>query len=174
MKIISNFRFQYYFLSNFYEHPLVYKGRLYQSSEAAYQAAKSPGNEHLFTSLNAGKSKRLGQKIVCRDDWNDVKIDIMRDILLVKFRDSTLQDMLLSTGDAELIEGNTWNDTFWGQCPVGTGENMLGKLLMEVREKYAMFDNTQENCDKACMYSGQFAAGCRCRAIKPAKTGVWL
>jgi ribA/ribD-fused uncharacterized protein len=69
-----------------------------------------------------------------RDDWNDIKIDVMRDLLQEKFSDDDLRELLLATGDAELIEGNTWNDYFWGVC-LGEGQNWLGKLLMEVRKE---------------------------------------
>ena len=50
-----------------------------------------------------------------------------------KFSKSPFKEMLLSTGEEELIEGNTWNDRFWGVCD-GMGENNLGKILMAVRE----------------------------------------
>lgn len=55
-------------------------------------------------------------------------------LIKIKFDDPTLYALLLGTGDAVLIEGNTWGDTFWGVC--GTkGANVLGKLLMKYREK---------------------------------------
>jgi predicted NAD-dependent protein-ADP-ribosyltransferase YbiA (DUF1768 family) len=63
-----------------------------------------------------------------------VKVQIMRDLLVEKFSQEPERSILLATGDEELVEGNWWHDTFWGQCPVGHGENMLGKLLMELRE----------------------------------------
>ena len=59
----------------------------------------------------------------------------MRTALQLKFSDPTLRAQLIATGDAELIEGNTWNDTFWGVCR-GTGKNMLGTLLMELRSSF--------------------------------------
>ena len=49
-----------------------------------------------------------------------------------KFRNPHLKELLLATGTAELIEGNTWNDTYWGVCN-GKGKNMLGKTLMDCR-----------------------------------------
>jgi len=77
-----------------------------------------------------------------RTDWDDVKLSIMKDLLEQKFTaqhsltkfDNQLADMLLSTGQSELIEGNWWGDTYWGVCR-GVGENHLGKLLMEIRSK---------------------------------------
>ena len=45
-----------------------------------------------------------------------------------------LRQQLLDTGDAELVEGNSWNDTFWGvSARTGKGKNWLGRLLMQVR-----------------------------------------
>ena len=62
-----------------------------------------------------------------------MKIDIMRQVLKSKFtQNPELKAKLIATGDAELIEGNNWNDRFWGVCR-GVGQNHLGKLLMEVR-----------------------------------------
>ena len=60
----------------------------------------------------------------------------MRDLLRNKFSEPDLAARLLATGSTELIEGNNWNDTFWGVCR-GRGRNMLGQLLMEVREEIA-------------------------------------
>jgi hypothetical protein len=55
------------------------------------------------------------------------------ELLAQKFSYPYYRDLLLATGDAELIEGNVWNDVFWGVCN-GIGKNWLGKLLMQVRE----------------------------------------
>jgi len=57
-------------------------------------------------------------------------------VVLAKFLgNGDLRDQLLATGDAELVEGNTWGDTYWGvDSRSGKGENMLGKILMETRE----------------------------------------
>jgi predicted NAD-dependent protein-ADP-ribosyltransferase YbiA (DUF1768 family) len=63
-----------------------------------------------------------------------VKVGIMLDLLTEKFAQEPERSTLIDTGDAHLVEGNWWGDTFWGECPLGTGENHLGKLLMVVRE----------------------------------------
>jgi len=70
-----------------------------------------------------------------RPDWEAVKDDIMYRCVLAKFEDPILRQRLLDTGDQELIEGNTWGDTYWGVCK-GKGRNMLGKTLMAVRKYY--------------------------------------
>lgn len=66
----------------------------------------------------------------------------MEELLVIKFsgKDPFLTRALMATGNAELVEGNTWNDTFWGICN-GTGENHLGKLLMKVRAN--LFDEKE-------------------------------
>ena len=133
---IKNFCDEYEFLSNFYETPVKYK-YTFGSSEAAYQAQKSanPADVTKFTKYTAGKSKRMGRKVELRADWEEVKISVMRDIVFAKFfQHPELAKRLLETGDATLIEGNDWHDTFWGvDAATGEGQNNLGKILMEVR-----------------------------------------
>lgn len=71
-----------------------------------------------------------------RPDWDSIKIEVMRRLVRQKFyNDSILAGWLCATGDAELVEGNSWGDTFWGQCPVGRGFNHLGMILMDVRKE---------------------------------------
>ena len=80
------------------------------------------------------QAKKLGRKIKnLRPDWDDVKYDIMASFVAYKFLpDDDLKAQLVATGDAELIEGNYWGDTYWGVCR-GKGENNLGKILMNLR-----------------------------------------
>lgn len=126
------------FLSNFYRCLIVYEGITYPSVEHAFQAMKSlDGNERRRISgiSTAAGAKRAGRMVPLRHDWNVVRIPIMRDLLRLKFdpeKKPDLAQMLIDTGNAELVEGNTWGDRFWGIC-AGSGENHLGKLLMEVR-----------------------------------------
>ena len=131
---IERFAGQYRFLSNFYPCNVMLDGVSYPSTENAYQAAKTiMHHERLrFTVLTAAAAKKLGRRIRIRADWESVKLGVMLDLLRKKFARGAIRDQLIATGDAELIEGNTWNDTYWGVCN-GVGENMLGKLLMQVR-----------------------------------------
>ena len=146
---IDQFAFQFRFLSNFYEAPefdfsIEYEGLTYKNIEAAYQAQKTNDRtiKERFTEMNGHKAKKLGKKIekgdehsYFRKDWNDeTKLKVMYDLLKIKFRNKNLKEMLLATGDKEIIEGNSWGDIFWGVCD-GIGENHLGKLLMKVREE---------------------------------------
>lgn len=138
---IDNFTGEYFFLSNFFPARVHYEGIWYPSSEHAYVAAKTLDKvlrEEIANIPTAGKVKKAGRKLALRPDWETVKVSEMRRILEMKFSpfrsDIPLRSMLDKTAGYELIEGNTWGDTFWGQCPVGNGKNMLGKLLMELRD----------------------------------------
>ena len=134
--VIDSFAGDYRFLSNFYPSPMRVDRVLYPTVEHAFQAAKTAdaGEKRKIAEANSpGRAKALGRKVKLRKDWESVKVGIMRELVELKFRaHADLAERLLETGEAELIEGNTWNDTFWGVCN-GHGKNHLGKALMEVR-----------------------------------------
>lgn len=156
MDRITHFRYEHDFLSNFPDAPVRLDGVAYRSVEHAYQAAKVADltKREIFTldfnpNLTAGQAKRLGGNIVLRENWDNIRIPIMRGLLLQKFGQEALGRKLLATGDAHLEEGNHWHDVFWGVCHHKLegktcrepehepfGENMLGKLLMEIRAFY--------------------------------------
>lgn len=132
---IDKFRGKYYFLSNFFNAQVTYNGITYENNESAFQAQKQPNIAHTFSHLNPSQAKSKGRKVVLRNDWEKVKDEIMYNICLCKFtQNEELKQKLLNTGNAELIEGNTWNDTYWGICR-GRGKNHLGKILMQIREE---------------------------------------
>lgn len=134
---VTAFRGYYRFLSNFYSAPVKFDDDWYNSSEHAYQAAKTMDRTMraiISRQPTAGAAKSLGKSVRLRDDWEQVKIDVMLEILRSKFRSGELRQALEATGNMTLVEGNTWGDTFWGVCE-GEGENWLGKCLMQVREE---------------------------------------
>lgn len=134
---INSFRGEYYFLSNFYEIPVTYKGITYKNNEAAFQAQKclDLSIQKEFSKLNASEAKKLGRKVNLRKDWEDVKVAEMQAIVKAKFtQNKDLQEKLLSTGDIWLEEGNTWGDKIWGTVN-GSGQNLLGQILMKTREE---------------------------------------
>jgi ribA/ribD-fused uncharacterized protein len=137
--MISSFRDEYFFLSNFYPVEIKLDGIVYPNAETAFQAQKTLNVEERrkFSMLkNPVQAKRLGRKVKLRDDWKEVKLDIMTEIVSQKFlQHPHLIEMLLQTGDEELVEGNKWGDRFWGVCK-GKGENHLGKILMKIRDAY--------------------------------------
>lgn len=135
---IDDFRGKYFFLSNFYEKaPFVMDGIRYLNSEAAFQAykCKDANDRQQFANLNPSDAKKLGRHVKLRDDWEDIKVDVMYRVLYEKFsQNKSCMDRLLATGDAILIEGNDWGDDFWGQVN-HRGKNYLGRCLMGVRSK---------------------------------------
>ena len=135
--MINSFDGKYAFLSNFYERKVEYNGITYGSSEAAFQAqkAKTTAERLQFVELSPMASKKLGRKIGLRSNWEEIKLAEMYHIVLAKFtQNPDLAEMLIATGDEELVEGNYWRDTYWGVCG-GEGLNCLGKILMKVREE---------------------------------------
>ena len=136
VKIIDSFHGEYAFLSNYYDSPIFYDGILYPTVEHAFQAVKTTVFIQRIIIANKktpGQAKCAGRKVTLRDNWDDIKLYIMKELIILKFTNPKLKSALLNTKDAELIERNTWNDTYWGICN-GIGENHLGKILMEVRE----------------------------------------
>jgi ribA/ribD-fused uncharacterized protein len=70
-----------------------------------------------------------------RPDWDRIKVDVMGRILRAKVNQHAyVRRKLLATGDRELIE-DSWRDDFWGWGPNRDGQNMLGKLWMQVRDE---------------------------------------
>lgn len=133
--MIDNFHGKYFFLSNFFCVPVKYGGLTFTNTEAAFHSEKCSSRSSEFVNLNPSEAKRLGRRVKLRPDWEDVKDDIMLNVVCAKFdQHPDLAQKLLETGDEELVEGNTWEDRYWGVCG-GKGKNMLGKILMRVREE---------------------------------------
>ena len=127
--MIGPFRGDYFFLSNFYPTN-------FGSVEHHYQAAKTTDKawrQRILDAPTAGIAKRLGRKAPVRPDWDEIKLQVMEDLVTQKFfAHPELATRLLATGDEELVEANWWGDKFWGKHN-GVGENHLGKILMKVR-----------------------------------------
>lgn len=150
--MIGEFRGKYFFLSNFYEVPVTYDGITYQNNEAAFQAQKVFGEaRRQFEGISPKEAKRLGRRVSLRSDWEYVKEDKMREIVRAKFvQNPDLMKKLLDTGNEELIEGNNWGDRTWGMVG-GTGQNLLGKILMDLRD--------EERRDRTTDYHDEFPLG---------------
>lgn len=134
----KGFQDEYFFLSNFYPCKVEYEDMIYPSSEHAFAAAKTldiRGRILIQECSTPGLAKRMGRNVTLRKDWDNIRVDIMKQILHNKFMDNKeLRERLLLTGNLELIEYNYWGDTFWGVCN-GVGQNNLGKLLMALRQE---------------------------------------
>lgn len=137
--MISSFSGDYRWLSNFSLHGFYIRGVWFKTNEHFYQAMKTIDNEEKQEIINCDSpncAKKFGQKCSIREDWNSIKLDIMKIGIRNKFNQNPIiKQYLIDTGDEELIEGNYWGDKFWGVCN-GEGKNWLGKLLMELRTNF--------------------------------------
>lgn len=134
--MIAKLENQYRFLSNFWSCFVVYDNIRYPSTENAYQAAKclNKVDRKYFETCKASEAKRQGKIVKIRTDWENVKLDVMYNLLKQKFNIEPYRWMLLDTNEELIEEGNWWGDTYWDTCN-GVGENHLGKLLMKVRSE---------------------------------------
>lgn len=141
---IDQFKGEFKFLSNFWSSAVRLDSDefpdTYPTVEHAFQAAKTLSRRERREVREAATpelAKLLGRQVTLRPAWDMIKLNVMRDLIWQKFTiDTDLRARLLATEDAELVEGNTWGDRYWGvDLETGAGENMLGKVLMAVREK---------------------------------------
>lgn len=126
--------------SNFAAFSIKLKGKRWPTSEHYFQAQKFQNSAHQEEIRKAKTpmiAARLGRdrKKKLRRDWESVKDNVMREAVTAKFtQHDELRAILLATGEAKLIE-HTTNDAYWGDGGDGSGRNMLGRTLMEVRER---------------------------------------
>jgi hypothetical protein len=125
-------------LSNFATYPIKLDGKVWPTSEHYFQAQKfkDPAErERIRRASTPLEAARLGRsrKLRLRPDWEAVKVEVMRKAVQAKFtQHADLTALLLATGDAKLVE-HTPNDEFWGDAGDGSGRNMLGRILMDLR-----------------------------------------
>ncbi|MES2788020.1 MAG: NADAR family protein [Planctomycetota bacterium] len=125
--------------SNFYAFPIQLDGEHWPTSEHYFQAQKFEDEAYrqkIRQTESPMIAARLGRdrKQKLRPDWESVKVEIMKTAVLAKFtQHPELQTLLLSTGNAKIVE-HTENDNYWGDGGDGSGKNMLGQILMQVRE----------------------------------------
>lgn len=142
---IEGFFGKYAFMNNFCNCSIeMGDGYEFHSVEAAFQAMKDPSRRGEFETLTPQKAKELGKTVEPTDDWDERRIAEMRKILNIKFSDEYLADKLKSTGTKELIHLNMHGDAYWGvDAKTDKGENMLGKLLMEIRANLQSLDEEE-------------------------------
>lgn len=144
--LIDTFTLNYRFLSNFYPSTLTYKGKLYPTVEHAYQAAKTTYvdmAELIRKAPTPAAAKKMGRLVPIREDWNEIRVEVMRELIKEKFCNPLLRQLLVDTGTAQLVEYNNWNDRVWGVCR-GRGANLLGKLLMQERNNIIELQKIEE------------------------------
>lgn len=131
----SNFVF-----NNFSAHAILYQGVLYPTAEHAFHCAKFKDekiSEEIRNAKNPLDAFHLGRKYksLQRNDWSEVKITILYEILKEKFsQHEEAKKALLNTGIEEIVESNP-NDDFWGNGKEGKGQNNTGKILMRIRSE---------------------------------------
>jgi len=135
--VIHGFFGPYRVLSNMWPCAIIFRGNTFPSVENAYQSAKF-GDEHVFqfTQISPKESKKLSITMAMKyssEQWNAMRISVMRECLQSKFANPELTALLLATGEKHLAETNWWGDQFWGCNKDAIGENNLGRLLMEIR-----------------------------------------
>lgn len=140
----------FYVLSNFSAFALMWKGKRFDTSEAAYHCEKFPCHPHIrhdiLTAISAHEAFKIAERHreIRRPDWDDVKVGIMLAILRAKAQQHEyVHRKLLATGARELIE-DSWRDDFWGWGPNKDGKNMLGRLWMMVRAQLLGYSDIVE------------------------------
>ncbi|MHA7627947.1 NADAR family protein [Corallococcus sp. M7] len=129
----------YGWCSNFAPYPIKVRGKTWPTTEHFFQAQKfenASDQEEIRKANSPMLAARMGRdrKRKLRRDWESVKVAVMREALQAKFsQHADLARLLQATGDAKLVE-HTENDDYWGDGGDGSGGNMLGRLLMELRE----------------------------------------
>jgi ribA/ribD-fused uncharacterized protein len=123
-----------------FDESLVYQDIHYWTPENFYVAMKVPNNKirqaerQKIAQMNPQKAKVYGRTLTLREDWDEVKVDIMRVAVGHKFKEGTSWQKKLLEFNKPIVEWNNWKDKFWGKCIfTGEGENMLGKLIEEQR-----------------------------------------
>ena len=152
-KVIKFYRSngKYGCFSNLYPCEVEVDGIKFKSSEHAYQYAKANDpiiKQYIKDAPTPALACIVGHGLfpwMVVKDWNKLKVDRMRDVLYAKFEEGDLFGELMATADYELIEDSK-NDSFWGCGKDGKGQNMLGKLLMEIREEFK-YDAQMEKYD---------------------------
>lgn len=131
---------EFYVFSNYSSFQIEWKGKLYPTSEHVYHSEKFDDEnlkEQIRNTRSAHDSPKTAEanKDKYRKNWSEIKVRIMKEILLAKVAQHPyIKKKLLESSDKELIE-DSWRDDFWGWGPNKDGENHLGKLWMEIREE---------------------------------------
>lgn len=146
MGVIKEFQGSYRWLSNMSGGGFYFTygswGRFYfRSNEHFYVAMKCQEYSDFIKIVectNPKQAKKIGRRVKLRKDWPQIKYSVMRFGLRQKFDNNPeIRQLLIDTYPMELQEGNMWRDTTWGIClRTGKGQNILGRMLMQLRGEY--------------------------------------
>jgi ribA/ribD-fused uncharacterized protein len=143
--MITTFRGQYSWASNFYSAPFYVQTQLFKTSEHYFAACKTTDSnwcQWIIDAETPAKAKKYGQQCPIRPDWPQLRVGVMAQALWYKFtQNPELQNKLLETYPQHMEEGNRWHDNFWGNCICPKcanieGKNALGLLLMAHRDTF--------------------------------------
>ena len=138
MNDITEFQGEFRWLSNFFPVQIEYEGLTYPSVEHAYQAGKliNKKDREVFIGITPGKAKRLWRNYPTYNLTEEFRLNLMYQLLLIKFNQEPFKTQLINTGDCYIQENNLWNDKFFGYClKTNQGKNHLGQMIMNIREK---------------------------------------
>lgn len=137
MAIIKEFQGEYRWLSNFATVDILHDEILYPSVEHAWVASKNTDvnwKRKCAASIHPSLVKKMGDDVDLREDWDEVKETIMKELLILKFNQEPFRTKLIETGNDYIMEGNWWGDKFWGYClQKNEGRNLLGGMIMGIR-----------------------------------------
>ncbi len=133
---------EYYVFDNFSSFQVEYKGKIFPTSEHAYQSTKFVDTdpelaERIRNTKSAHEAFKLAQENEGKKpkNWEDIKLSIMKEILTCKVNQHEyVKKKLIQSGDREIVE-DSWRDSYWGWGENRDGENHLGRLWMEVRDE---------------------------------------
>jgi len=148
MKILQ-FKGKYGFLSNFASSSMIIDGKYYSTVENYFQSQKTldeTESERIRLAMSPSAAKRLGRQCNMREDWDEIKDEVMMKGLRAKFSRDNMREDLLATNNDILEEGNTWGDYYWGvDFNTGIGENKLGKFLMQLRDEIRRYQDETDS-----------------------------
>ena len=136
MNDITEFQGEFRWLSNFFPVQIEYEGIVYTSVENAYQAGKliNKKDREVFIGITPGKAKRLWRNYPTYNLTEEFRLNLMYQLLSIKFNQEPFKSLLCATGDCYIQEGNRFGDEFYGvDLRTGKGKNMLGHLIMQIR-----------------------------------------
>jgi N-glycosidase YbiA len=126
------------FMSNFWPAKIYIYGCWWRWVEAPYQSQKTYNlaeKKLIWEATKPMQARDLGQTVTMISDWDQIKRTVMKECCLAKFlQHADLRKQLMETGTEELIEDSPV-DSWWGCGKDGTGQNVLGQVLMEIREE---------------------------------------
>jgi N-glycosidase YbiA len=141
-KVITFYRVSedYGCFSNFAPYPISMDGKVWLTTEHYFQAQKFEDSEHqekirlTKSALIAARLGRSRSKPI-RQNWEAIKVSLMTEAVRAKFtQNEKARQILLSTGDVTIVE-HSKKDAYWGDGGDGSGQNILGKILMDVRKE---------------------------------------